>query len=94
MAYFQFAERGEQQAGQKAMLCYSRLSAAAGSNQIGSAHSTTASWSICRRPSGGHKRNMKQLYSANPANSVAAGDLAILQARAGDAKGAVAGCGG
>jgi predicted CXXCH cytochrome family protein len=91
LAYFQFAEQGDQPAGQRAMLLLEQAERRGGEQPDADLHTALG---FLKQLSGNRQAAMGEYQAAlgaDPANSVAAGDLAILQARAGEAKSAVAG---
>jgi predicted CXXCH cytochrome family protein len=91
LAYFQLAEHGDEQAGQKAMLLLQQAERRGEEQPDPDLHTALG---FLEHLSGDRPTAMREYQAAlraNPANSVAAGDLAILQASAGDAKSAVAG---
>ena len=93
MAYFQFAEHGDQQAGQKAMLLLQQAERRGEEQPDPDLHTALGFLEHLSGDRPAAIREYQAALRANPANSVAAGDLAILQARAGDEKSAVAGLG-
>jgi Flp pilus assembly protein TadD len=91
LAYFQFAERGDVQAGHRAMQLLELAERRGGEQTDPDLHTALG---FMEQLSGDRQAAMREYQAAlraNPANSVAAGDLAILQARAGDLKNAVTG---
>jgi Flp pilus assembly protein TadD len=91
LAYFQLAERGDVQAGHRAMQLLQQAERRGGEQADPDLHTALG---FLEQLSGDRQAAMRDYQSAlraNPADSVAAGDLAILEARAGDAKDAVAG---
>jgi tetratricopeptide (TPR) repeat protein len=90
LAYFQFAERGDVQAGHRAMQLLEQAERR-GAQADPDLHTALG---FMEQLSGDRQAAMREYQAAlraNPADSVAAGDLAILQARAGDVKNAVTG---
>jgi hypothetical protein len=91
LAYFQFAERGDVQAGHRAMQLLEQAERRSGEQADPDLHTALG---FMEQLSGDRQAAMREYQGAlraNPADSVAAGDLAILQARAGDLRSAVAG---
>ena len=91
LAYFQFAERGDVQAGHRSMQLLQQAERRGGEQADPDLHTALG---LMEQLSGDRQAAMREYQAAlraNPADSVAAGDLAILEARAGDAKDAVAG---
>ena len=91
LAYFQFAQRGDEQAGHRAMQLLEQAERRGGERPDADLHTALG---FMEQLSGDRQSAMREYQAAlraNPADSVAAGDLAILQARAGDTKSAIAG---
>ena len=91
LAYFQFAERGDVQAGHRAMQLLEQAERRGGEQADPDLHTALG---FMEQLSGDRQAAMREYQAAlraNPQDSVAAGDLAILQARAGDVKNAVTG---
>jgi Flp pilus assembly protein TadD len=91
LAYFQLAERGSQDAGQRAK---SLLEQAQHHGQGEADPDLHTALGVLDQISGdvaGATHEYQAALTANPADSVAAGDLAILQARSGDVQGAIRG---
>jgi Flp pilus assembly protein TadD len=91
LAYFQFAEHGDVQAGHRAMQLLEQAERRSDEQADPDLHTALG---FMEQLSGDRQAAMREYQAAlraNPSDSVAAGDLAILQARAGDAKDAVAG---
>ena len=86
LAYFELAERGNQAAGQKAKSLLERSG-----ESDPDLHTALGLLDQLSGDPAGATREYQAALQANPADSVAAGDLAILQARSGDIKDAVAG---
>jgi hypothetical protein len=91
LAYFQFAERGDAQAGHRATQLLEQAERRGGEQADPDLHTALG---FMEQLSGDRQVAMREYQAAlraNPEDSVAAGDLAILQARAGDVKNAVTG---
>jgi Flp pilus assembly protein TadD len=91
LAYFQFAQHGDAQAGHRAMQLLEQAERRGGEQADPDLHTALG---FMEQLSGDPQTAMREYQAAlgaNPADSVAAGDLAILQARAGDTKNAIAG---
>jgi hypothetical protein len=91
LAYFQFAQHGDEQAGHKAMLLLQQAERNGGAQADADLHTALG---FMEQMSGDSQAALHEYQAAlrvDPSDSVAAGDLAILQARAGDVKGAIAG---
>jgi predicted CXXCH cytochrome family protein len=91
LAYFQFAQHGDVQAGHKAMQLLRRAEHNGEAQADPDLHTALG---FMEQLSGDRQAAMREYQAAlraNPADSVAAGDLAILQARGGDVSSAVTG---
>jgi predicted CXXCH cytochrome family protein len=89
LAYFQFAKHGDQKAGQRAMRLLKRAERSNGEQPDPDLHTSLG---FLEHVSGNSQAAMIEYRAAlrsNPSSSVAAGDLAILEARAGDTGDAV-----
>jgi Flp pilus assembly protein TadD len=91
LAYFQLAELGDQQSGHKAMSLLQQAERRLGEQADPDLHTALG---FIEQLSGDLRNAMREYQAAvgaTPADSAAAGDMAILRARTGDVKGAVAG---
>ena len=89
LAYFQLAKRGDQPSGQKAMLLLQQAERSSGGQPDPDLHTALG---FLAHVSGDQKMAMREYQAAlraNPADSAAAGDLAILEARSGDIQSAI-----
>jgi tetratricopeptide (TPR) repeat protein len=89
LAYFQLAKRGDQPSGQKAMLLLQQAERSGGEQADPDLHTALG---YLAHVSGDQKMAMREYQAAlraNPADSAASGDRAILEARAGDIKSAL-----
>jgi predicted CXXCH cytochrome family protein len=91
LAYFQLAERGNVQAGHRAMQLLEQADRRGGEQADPDLHTALGFMEQLSGDPQGAMREYQAALRANPADSIAAGDLAILQARAGDTKNAVTG---
>ena len=90
LAYFQLSEQGDRQAGQKAMLFLKQAERSGGQAADPDLHTALG---LLEHLSGNSQAAMEEYQAAlraNPSDSIAAGDLAILQARAGQIEKALA----
>lgn len=88
LAYFQFAEHGDQESGRKAMLLLQQAERHGGGQADPDLHTALGFLAHLSGDLRMATLEYQAALRANPVDSVAAGDLAILQARAGDTKGA------
>jgi predicted CXXCH cytochrome family protein len=89
LAYFQLAKHGDQQSGQRAMTLLQQAERRDGEQPDPDVHSAIG---FLAHLAGDRELAMREYQAAlreNPADSIAAGDLAVLQARAGDTKDAI-----
>jgi predicted CXXCH cytochrome family protein len=89
LAYFQLAKRGDQPSGQKAMLLLQQAERSGGTQADPDLHTALG---FLAHVSGDQKTAVREYQAAlraNPADSAAAGDLAILEARSGDIQNAI-----
>lgn len=91
LAYFQFAEHGDVQAGHKAMQLLGRAEHSDEAQADPDLHTALGFMDQMSGDRQGAMREYQAALRANPADSVAAGDLAVLQARGGDVTSAVTG---
>jgi Flp pilus assembly protein TadD len=90
LAYFQFAQGGDEQAGHRAMQLLQQAERRGGEEADPDLHTALGFLQQLAGDRQAAVREYQAALRADPADSVAAGDLAILQARAGDPKGAIA----
>lgn len=90
LAYFQLAKRGHQQAGQRAMLLLKRAERSKDERPDPDLHTALGFLEHLSGNSQAAMLEYRAALRANPSSSVAAGDLAILEARAGEVENAVA----
>ena len=91
LAYFQFAQGGDEQAGRRAMQLLQQAERRGGEEGDPDLHTALGFMDQVAGDRQAAVREYQAALRANPADSVAVGDLAILQARAGDPKAAIAG---
>jgi len=91
LAYFQFAQGGDEQAGHRAMQLLQQAERRGGEEGDPDLHTALGFMDQVAGDRQAAVREYQAALRANPADSVAVGDLAILQARAGDPKAAIAG---
>jgi Flp pilus assembly protein TadD len=91
LAYFQFAQGGNEQAGHRAMQLLRQAERQGGEQADPDLHTALGFLNQLAGDRPAAVREYQAALRANPADSVAVADLAILQARAGDPKGAIAG---
>jgi hypothetical protein len=91
LAYFQFAQGGNEQAGHRAMQLLQQAERQGGEQADPDLHTALGFLNQLAGDRPAAVREYQAALRANPADSVAVADLAILQARAGDPKGAIAG---
>jgi Cytochrome c554 and c-prime len=91
LAYFQFAQGGNEQAGHRAMQLLQQAERQGGEQADPDLHTALGFLNQLAGDRPAAVREYQAALRANPADSVAVGDLAILQARAGDPEGAIAG---
>jgi Flp pilus assembly protein TadD len=83
------ANHGDQEAAHRAMLLLKQAERQAGERPVPDLHTALGFMAHLAGDRQMATREYEAALRANPADSVAAGDLAILEARAGDAKGAI-----
>jgi predicted CXXCH cytochrome family protein len=89
LAYFEFAKHGNQEAGRKAMLLLQQAEHDGGGQADPDLHTALG---VLAQFSGNRQMAMHEYQAAlraKPTDSAAAGDLAILEARTGDTRGAI-----
>jgi tetratricopeptide repeat protein/cytochrome c554/c'-like protein len=89
LAYFQMANHGDQAAGNRAMQLLKQAERQRGEPPDPDLHTALGFMAHLSGDRQTAIREYEAALAANPADSVAAGDLAILEARAGDAKSAI-----
>ena len=89
LAYFQLAKHGDQESGRKAMLLLQQAERRDGEQADPDLHTALGFMAHLTGDRQMAIHEYQAALRANPADSVAAGDLAILEARAGDTKDAV-----
>jgi predicted CXXCH cytochrome family protein len=89
LAYFQMANLGDQQAGHRAMALLQQAERREADQPDPDLHTALGFMAHLAGDRAMATREYEAALRVNPANSIAAGDLAILEARAGNAKAAV-----
>jgi Flp pilus assembly protein TadD len=89
LAYFQLASHGDQAAGNRAMLLLKQAERQGGGAPDPDLHTALGYMAHLAGDRQTAMREYAAALEANPADFVAAGDLAILEARAGDTKDAI-----
>jgi predicted Zn-dependent protease len=89
LAYFQFAKHGDQQSGRKAMSLLQRAEREGDTQSDADLHRALGFLAHLSGDPLAAKLEYQAALRANPQDSVAAADLAILDARAGDVKNAI-----
>jgi len=91
LAYFQLAQRGDEQAGLRAVQLLEQAERHGGGQADADLHTALGFLDQMDGQRQSATREYQAALRADPANSFAAGDLAIIEARAGNLKSAVAG---
>ena len=89
LAYFQMANRGNQEAGHRAMVLLQKAESRESGQPDPDLHRALGFLAHVSGDRAMATREYEATLRVNPADSIAAGDLAILEARAGNAKAAI-----